>query len=93
MVTGGLLPQSRYMLSTTWNAPAESLIEPDQLFEGVGVDGLLIPLRKSFEFLGMRQMPTFAYYDIHKNAEAEETFTLFREHLIRNFGDPRRHRR
>ncbi len=38
--SGGLLQGRKHMLSLTWNAPLEAFIEPDQFFNGTGVDNV-----------------------------------------------------
>jgi len=45
--SGGLLHGKQYMLSLTWNAPMEAFTDPDQLFEGVGIDGAYIAFHKA----------------------------------------------
>lgn len=35
------------MLSLTWNAPLQALTDPEQFFEGVGVDGLYLHFHKA----------------------------------------------
>lgn len=57
--TGGRNTQKTYMLSSTWNAPLEAFNEPMQFFEAKGIDGLLFPMHKTFQFIGMRPLPSF----------------------------------
>lgn len=49
--SGGLIQGKKHMISTTWNAPLEAFDDPKQLFEGVGVDGVYLPLHKANQFL------------------------------------------
>lgn len=79
--SGGLLQGTRYLLSTTWNAPAAALEEPDQLFEGKGVDGVFFWFHKAQQFLGMTPLPTFACFDVLKNPQIEADFARYRDHL------------
>ena len=83
--TGGILTNKKYMISCTWNAPKAAFDEKGDFFEGKGIDGVLFPLRKSFEFLGLKQMPTFMSNDVIKNPHIEEDTKRFKEHLRRCF--------
>lgn len=64
--SGGLIQGKKYMLSLTWNAPLEAFVEPEQFFEGVGVDGLYLHFHKANQFLGMEALPTFICNDVIK---------------------------
>lgn len=83
--TGGILTDKKYMLSSTWNAPKAAFEKPGDFFEGKGIDGVLFPLHKAFEFLGMKRMPSFMCNDVLKNPHIEEDVKRYREHLRRNF--------
>ena len=49
--TGGTLTGKRYMLSLTFNAPAEAFNDAEEyLFQGKGVDDLLFPMHMNFRF-------------------------------------------
>lgn len=79
---GGTLVGKQYMLSLTFNAPAESFDDPDEyLFGGKSVDDLLFPMHMNFRFFGMAPLPTFSCFDVMKNADVETDFRRFREHL------------
>ncbi|MEC7641968.1 NAD(P)H-dependent oxidoreductase [Idiomarina sp.] len=82
---GGTLTGTKYMLSLTANAPAESFNDPTEFFEGKGVDDLMFPMHMNFKFFDMTPMPTFMAYDVMKNAEPEKDFERFEEHLDKNF--------
>ena len=83
--SGGLLNGKKYMLSTTWNAPLESFEDGAQFFEGRGVDGVFMWLHKVYQFFGMEPLPTFACYDVLKNADVEADLNRLREHLASAF--------
>ncbi len=83
--SGGLLNGKKYMISTTWNAPLEALIEPDQFFEGRGVDGVFMWLHKNFQFFGMEPLTTFSCYDVLKNAEATNDLARLEKHAAEAF--------
>ena len=54
-------------------------------FEGRGVDGVFFPLIKAFEFLGMKQLPSFMCNDVVKNPHIGEDVKRWKEHLRRVF--------
>lgn len=83
--SGGLLQNKKYMLSLTWNAPLEAFNDPEQFFEGVGVDGLYLHLHKANQFLGMRSLPTFITNDVVKSPDVENEIRRFSDHLIATF--------
>lgn len=60
---GGTLTGTKYMLSLTANAPAESFNDPAEFFEGKGVDDLMFPMHMNFKFFDMTPMPT-AYFGL-----------------------------
>jgi NADPH dehydrogenase (quinone) len=79
--SGGLMGGKSYMISTTWNAPQESLEDPDQFFEGKGVDGVFFWLHKMFQFCDMKPLPTFSCFDVFKNPDIESDLERFKDHL------------
>lgn len=83
--SGGVLKDKHYMLSSTWNAPLEAFEDPDQFFEGRGIDGLFMPLHKVFEFIGMQKIPSFMANDVFKNPTIEADFERFKKHLETEF--------
>ncbi len=70
------------MLSLTWNAPLEAFTDPEQFFEGQGVDGLYLHFHKSNQFLGMVPLPTFITNDVVKSPDVENEIHRFSEHLV-----------
>ena len=84
--TGGTLSGKRYMLSLTFNAPAESFDDPDEfLFQGKSVDDLFFPMHMNFRFFDMTPLDTFTCFDVMKNADIDNDFTRFDAHLTRFF--------
>lgn len=83
--SGGLMHGKKFMLSLTWNAPAEAFTDPKQFFEGVGVDGVYLSFRKANEFLGMQGMSTFIAHDVIKAPNVPKAKDDYRQHLIRHF--------
>lgn len=83
--SGGLLQGKKYMLSLTWNAPLEAFTDPDQFFEGVGVDGLYLHFHKANQFLGMEGLPTFICNDVIKQPDILRDIERYRAHLAEIF--------
>lgn len=83
---GGLLQGRQYMLSLTWNAPLEAFDEPNNFFEGRGVDGVYFPFHKSQEFIGLAALPTFIANDVMKVPNVERDKAAYRKHLRLAFG-------
>lgn len=73
------------MLSSTWNAPQEAFEDPLQFFDGKGIDAVMMPVHKTFLFLGMRPLPSFMANDVLKNPRIAEDLDRFKIHLIRYF--------
>lgn len=83
---GGTLTGKTYMLSLTFNAPKEAFDdESEYLFQGKSVDDLFFPMHMNFRFFGMEPLPTFASFDVMKNAETENDFKRFSAHIQENF--------
>ncbi len=83
--SGGLLQNKKYMLSLTWNAPLEAFTDPEQFFEGQGVDGLYLHFDKLNQFLGMVPLPTFITNDVVKSPDVENETHRFSEHLVATY--------
>ena len=79
--SGGLLQGKKYMLSATWNAPLQAFTDPEQFFEGVGVDGVYLPFHKANQFLGMSALPSFMCNDVIKEPHIEEIVESYKSHL------------
>lgn len=83
---GGVLTNTTYMLSLTFNAPVESFNDPNDFFEGKGVDDLFFPQHMNFKFFGMKSLPTFACFDVIKNDDIDNDFKRLDQHLKDTFG-------
>ncbi|PHM60098.1 NAD(P)H-dependent oxidoreductase [Xenorhabdus ishibashii] len=79
--SGGLIQGKAYMFSVTWNAPLESFEDPNQFFEGKGIDSVYYPFHKANQFLGMSPIPTFACYDVIKNPQISQDIQRLKKHL------------
>lgn len=69
------------MMSLTFNAPSESFDNKDEFFEGKSVDDLLFPMHMNFKFFDMKPLPTFACFDVMKNADVENDLIRFERHI------------
>lgn len=84
--TGGTQTDTKYMLSVTFNAPKAAFDdEAEYLFQGKSVDDLLMHMHANFRFFGMTALPTFACFDVMKNADIDGDFTRFDAHLEQHF--------
>lgn len=84
--TGGTQTETKYMLSLTFNAPEESFNdESEYLFQGKSVDDLMFHMHANFRFFGMQALPTFAAYDVMKNADIDNDLARFESHLTEHF--------
>ncbi|RKS84809.1 putative NADPH-quinone reductase [Orbus hercynius] len=81
--SGGLLQGKKYLLSVTWNAPAEAFDDPEQFFEGKGVDMVYFHFHKANQFLGLAPLPTFLCSDVMKNPNVAQDIERYQAHLAR----------
>ena len=62
------------------------LLRGKMIFSEVsGIDGVLLPVHKAFQFLGMKPLPSFMANDVDKNPTFEEDRQRFKEHLKKVF--------
>ncbi|MGC3819763.1 MULTISPECIES: NAD(P)H-dependent oxidoreductase [unclassified Acinetobacter] len=83
--SGGLIHDKKYMLSLTWNAPIEAFNDPEQFFQGVGVDGVYLPFHKANQFLGMQSLETFIVNDVIKMPNVAQYEHDYHQHLMNIF--------
>jgi modulator of drug activity B len=84
--SGGLLLDKKYMVCSTWNSPSEAFNDKEQFFEGLSVDQVLTSLHKSYQFLGMKKLPSFTFFDVFKSAdEVSQQVEEFKKHIHSNF--------
>jgi modulator of drug activity B len=69
-------------VSTTWNAPEEAFNDNQQFLEGFSTDQTLTQLHKSYQFLGMKKIPSFEIFDVFKSPESvANQVEKFKKHL------------
>lgn len=83
--SAGLSQQKKYMLSLTWNAPIQAFTQPNEFFEGVGVDGVYFSFHKANQFLGMQPLDTFIINDVIKNTDLPQYLKDYDLHLKKVF--------
>ncbi len=84
--SGGLIQGKHYMLSLTWNAPKEAFEDPEQFFEGKGIDGVYFPFHKANQFLGMSPLSTYVATDVIKAPAIDDVIQGYRNHLLKILG-------
>lgn len=83
---GGILTDKKYMLAVTWNAPLNAFVDEKEFFGGVGIETVLLPVHKAFQFIGMSCLgKTFMANDVIKNPTHELDFKRFEETIKENF--------
>lgn len=84
---GGTLHGTRYMISATFNAPAEAFDDPSEpFFEGLSMDDLLRPVHLNAKFFGMAPLPSFGAFDVMKNGDIARDLARFDAHMVEVFG-------
>ena len=88
--TGGLMQGTRYLVTTTWNAPKTAFTLPEEFFQGRSVDdGVLFPFHRMNAFCGLEPLPSKHFHDVEKNGSPELTASFkveYLEHLRTVFG-------
>lgn len=79
--SGGLMQGKHYMLSVTWNAPAEAFTDANQFFNGLGVDAVYFPFHKTNQFIGLSPLKTFMCNDVIKQPDIENDVMRYKDHL------------
>lgn len=79
--SGGLKKGTKYMLTSTWNAPLEAFTESGQFFEGKSSDDILVGVHKTYQFFDMQALPSFEVYNIFKEPGNDEELRDFRKHV------------
>ena len=80
--TGGMLSGRKYMLTTSWNAPATAFTLPGEFFNEKSVDdGPLFGFHRMNAFVSLEKMKSFHFHDVEKNADVERDMKLYRDHV------------
>lgn len=84
--TGGTLQGKKYMLTTSWNAPATAFTLPGEFFNQHTVDqGPLFGFHRMNAFTGMEPLESLHFHDVEKNANIPEDIQRYKLHLHKIF--------
>lgn len=80
--TGGSKQGTKYMLTTTWNAPEDAFTIEGEFFNQHSVDeGVMFGFHRMNAFIGMSKLDSFHFYDVMKNPNIEYYKQAYLEHL------------
>lgn len=86
--TGGLMTGKKYMVTSSWNAPATAFTMPGEFFNETSVDdGPLFGFHKMNAFTGMTPIKSFHFHDVEKNANIDRDMIIYSQHLQHQFKD------
>lgn len=84
--TGGLLQGRKYMVTSTWNAPAAAFTLPGEFFKETSVDaGVLSGFHYMNAFIGMDKVVGFHFHDVEKNPQIVPYMKAYKTHLEKEF--------
>lgn len=84
--SGGLMRNTNYMLSLTYNCPESEFSNKDGFFEGLSLDEANFAVHKIFQFCGAKPLETYSVYDVYKgDMNLEDELSKFQDTLKRNF--------
>lgn len=84
--TGGSLHGRKYMVTSSWNAPAAAFTLPGEFFQEKSVDeGVLFGFHRMNAFTGMTPLEGLHFHDVEKNADIEADLLRYRAHLVHTF--------
>lgn len=86
--SGGLLTNTKYMLSLTYNCPSSEFSSKDGFFDGLSLDEANIATHKIFQFCGAKPLETYSVHDIFKgDLDINNELEKFTNILNKNFVD------
>ncbi|MES2455470.1 MAG: NAD(P)H-dependent oxidoreductase [Bacteroidota bacterium] len=84
--TGGMLQGRKYMLTSSWNAPATAFTLPGEFFNEHSVDeGVLFGFHRMNAFTGMQPLESLHFHDVEKNADILRDLLRYNGHLSKLF--------
>jgi modulator of drug activity B len=84
--SGGLMTNTQYMLSITYNCPESEFSNKDGFFEGLSLDEANFAVHKIFQFCGAKPLETYSVHDVYKgDMNLEDELSRFENTLKRNF--------
>jgi modulator of drug activity B len=86
--TGGMLQGKKYMVTSSWNAPATAFTLPGEFFNERSVDeGALFGFHRMNAFTGMAPLESIHFHDVEKNADIQMDLKRYQQHLTNLFID------
>lgn len=84
--TGGNMHGKKYMVTTSWNAPATAFTLPGEFFNEHSVDeGPLFGFHRMNAFTGMQPLESIHFHDVEKNADIVNDLKRYEAHLTSIF--------
>jgi modulator of drug activity B len=84
--SGGLMTDTKYMLSLSYNCPESEFSNKEGFFEGLTLDEANFAVHKILQFCGAKQLETNAVHDVYKgDMNLEDALGKFEDKLISNF--------
>ncbi|MFA6191348.1 MAG: NAD(P)H-dependent oxidoreductase [Sulfurimonas sp.] len=84
--SGGLMNETKYMLSLTYNCPTSEFSNKDGFFDGLSLDEANVATHKTFQFCGAKSLETYSVHDIFKgDLDMEAELKKFNNLLEKNF--------
>ncbi|WP_029292773.1 NAD(P)H-dependent oxidoreductase [Chryseobacterium hispalense] len=85
--TGGNMQGKKFMVCSTWNAPAESFNDVNQkLFRGISTENYLLHITSNYRFCGVEVVPDYNCFDIFKDGDIAGDLRNYPVHLANVFG-------
>lgn len=85
---GGMMGDTKYIVSTTWNAPEYAFNNPSEFFEEKNVDDVLFPLYCAFKYCGFEPLVSeeraLSFHDVVKNPNAKEYVNVMQKFINDN---------
>ena len=80
--TGGHLQGKKFMISATWNAPAEAFDNPaQQLMKGKSAADLFLNITSNYRFCGYEIMDGYNCFDIFRRSDIAKDLEYYPSHL------------
>lgn len=84
--TGGHMQGKKFMTATTWNAPEETFSNPSGvLFEGKGIDDLLLNITSNYKFVGYEVLKNYGIFDF-RFTDISKGIQDYKKHLEEQLG-------
>ena len=79
--SGGLMKGKKFMLSTTWNAPADAFSDKAAFFAELSPEDVLLPMVKSNTFCGLEELPHFSCHNVIHEPDFDADASRYVDHL------------